>query len=245
MEPETGGARGSRGTSRTRSEPGPCPNLPQRPQSSRGAQEESLMFRGFLRDLSRPGAPLWQIWTRSRPGSSQNNLPGTVTPRTVTPRTVTPRTVTPRTVTPGPPPRDPSLLYCAWIKPNKTSHEPFLPGRLLRRCLHDAGGTPVATWGEGVSKSATKALRGGIGREEKRGISTILLARLGSIGAFVADFDNPRRRGPLGGAPRASRRPGRASPDVETCTLHSKVQLQPSFSSAKCTFRRGGNWSWP
>ena len=60
----TDGARGSRGTSRTRSEPGPCPNLPQRPGSSRGAQEESLIFRGFLRDLSRPGAPLWQIWTR-------------------------------------------------------------------------------------------------------------------------------------------------------------------------------------
>ena len=29
------------------------------------------MFRGFLRDLSRPGAPLWQIWTRPRPGSPQ------------------------------------------------------------------------------------------------------------------------------------------------------------------------------
>ena len=49
-----------------------------------------------------------------------------------------------------------------------------------------------------MSKSATKAPRGGIDREEKRGISTILLARSGAIGAFVADFDNPRRRGPRG-----------------------------------------------
>ena len=66
-EPETDGVRGSRGTSRTRSGPGPCPNLPQRPQSSRGAQEESLIFRAFLRGRSRPGAPLWQIWTRPPP----------------------------------------------------------------------------------------------------------------------------------------------------------------------------------
>ena len=56
----------------------------------------------------------------------------------------------------------------------------------------------MATQGGGVSKSATKAPRAGIGREEKRGISTILLARSGSIRAFVADLDNPRRCGPPG-----------------------------------------------
>ena len=44
--------------------------------------------------------------------------------------------------------------------------------------------------GGGVSKSATKTSRGGIGREKKRGISTILLRRSGPIGAFVADLDN-------------------------------------------------------
>ena len=49
-----------------------------------------------------------------------------------------------------------------------------------------------------MSKSATKALRAGIGREEKRGISTILFRRSGSMGAFVADLDNWRRRGPRG-----------------------------------------------
>ena len=45
--------------------------------------------------------------------------------------------------------------------------------------------------GEGVSKSATKAPRAGIGGKRRRGISTILLARSGSIRAFVADLDNP------------------------------------------------------
>ena len=52
----------------------------------------------------------------------------------------------------------------------------------------------MATRGGDVSKSATKALRAGIGREGKRGISTFLLARSGSIGVFVADLDNPSPR---------------------------------------------------
>ena len=56
-----------------------------------------------------------------------------------------------------------------------------------------AGGAPGAIRGGGVSKSATKAPRGGIGREEKPGISTILLRRPGAIRAFVADLDNPHR----------------------------------------------------
>ena len=45
------------------------------------------------------------------------------------------------------------------------------------------------TRGGVVSKSATKAPRAGIGRGGNRGISTILLARPDSIGAFVADLD--------------------------------------------------------
>ena len=52
----------------------------------------------------------------------------------------------------------------------------------------------MATRGGGVSKSATKALRTRIGGEEKRGISTFLFRRSGSIGVFVADLDNPSPR---------------------------------------------------
>ena len=55
------GARGGAG----------CPNLPQRPGSSRNARRESLIFRGFVRGRYRRGAPLWQILTRPRPGPSQ------------------------------------------------------------------------------------------------------------------------------------------------------------------------------
>ena len=124
------------------------------------------------------------------------------------------------------------------------------------RVTDGADGTPVMIQGGGVSKSATKAPRAGIGREEKRGISTILCARSGLIRAFVADLDIPCRRGPPEGAPRAGRRPQRAlrrangvrglwrrpprtTPGAEMCTSHSKVQFQPSFSRAKCTSRRG------
>ena len=138
------------------------------------------------------------------------------------------------------------------------------------RARRGAGGTPGTIRGGSVSKSATKAPRGGIGREEKRGISTILLARSGSIRAFVADLDNPPPRTGQGGRSPVERRPGQASGrgttgrtttttgtlaangarrprrrpprtvlDAETCTSHSKVQFQPSFSSAKCTSRRG------
>ena len=45
-----------------------------------------------------------------------------------------------------------------------------------------------------MPKSATKAPRAGIGRGGNRGISTILLARPDSIGAFVADLDTDRVR---------------------------------------------------
>ena len=72
------------------------------------------------------------------------------------------------------------------------------PGRLFWDRPGGAGGTPGAARVGVVSKSATKALRAGIGRGGNRGISTILLARSGSMGAFVADLDNWRRRGPRG-----------------------------------------------
>ena len=49
---------------------------------------------------------------------------------------------------------------------------------------------PGASRGGIVSKSVAKALRGAIGREKKRGISTILFRRSGSIGAFATDLDN-------------------------------------------------------
>ena len=67
--------------------------------------------------------------------------------------------------------------------------------------------------------------------------------------AFLAGSGGPRARigavtgagghrvvlvGLLGGP---GRRPRRAPPDAETCSSHSKVQFQPSFSSAKCTSR--------
>ena len=54
-----------------RSAPAGCPNLPQRPRSDRSARGGSLIFRAFLRGRSRSGVPLWQIWTRPRPGSPQ------------------------------------------------------------------------------------------------------------------------------------------------------------------------------
>ena len=47
-----------------------------------------------------------------------------------------------------------------------------------------------------MSESVAKALRGGIGREGKRGISTLLFACPGSIRAFATDLDNLRRHGP-------------------------------------------------
>mgnify|MGYP000990613220 CR=1 FL=1 len=52
-----------------------------------------------------------------------------------------------------------------------------------------AGEASGAVRGGGVSKSVAKAPRAGIGREEKRGISMILLARFGAIGAFATDLD--------------------------------------------------------
>ena len=52
-----------------------CPNLLQRPGSGLSAGRESLIFRASSRGRSRRGAPLQQIWTRSRPGSFQKPHP--------------------------------------------------------------------------------------------------------------------------------------------------------------------------
>ena len=52
-----------------------CPNLLQRPPSGRDAREESLIFRGSAPGRSGRRAPLQQIWTTARPGSSQEPHP--------------------------------------------------------------------------------------------------------------------------------------------------------------------------
>ena len=52
-----------------------CPNLLQRPRSSRSAGGESLIFRASSHRRFRPGAPLQQIRTRPRPGPPQEPHP--------------------------------------------------------------------------------------------------------------------------------------------------------------------------
>jgi len=104
------------------------------------------------------------------------------------------------------------------------------------RARSGASGAPGKSRGGVVSKSVAKAPRTGIGRGRKRGISTFLFRRSGSIRAFATDLDKRRRCGPRDGRHGSRRRPPGA-PDAETCTSHSKVQFQPSFSSAKCTPR--------
>ena len=52
-----------------------CPNLLQRPGSSRGAGGGSLIFRASSRGRSGRGAPLQQIWTTARPESPQGSHP--------------------------------------------------------------------------------------------------------------------------------------------------------------------------
>ena len=75
-----------------------------------------------------------------------------------------------------------------------------------------AGGARGAVRGGIVSESVAKASRAGIGREKKRGISTILFRCFGGIRAFATDSDNRCRRGSPGGAPRVGRRPRREPP---------------------------------
>ena len=60
--PPPAGARGGAG----------CPNLLQRPGSSRSVEKETLIFRASSRRRFRRGAPLQQIRTRLRPGLSQD-----------------------------------------------------------------------------------------------------------------------------------------------------------------------------
>ena len=71
MHPIGTGTRGTRSIYRRVG----CPNLPQRPRSGRSAGEESLIFRASSHGRSRRGTSLWQIWTRPRPGSSQEPHP--------------------------------------------------------------------------------------------------------------------------------------------------------------------------
>ena len=104
------------------------------------------------------------------------------------------------------------------------------------RARGGACGDPVTVRGGVVSESVAKALHVGIGGEKKRGISTFLSRRSGSIRAFATDLDKRRRCGHRDGQHGSRRRP-LGAPDAETCTSHSKVQFQPSFSSAKCTPR--------
>ena len=95
---------------------------------------------------------------------------------------------------PGAPPRGPGG---ATTGPGRSSWSPWSsPGSRTS--------SPRGPRWRRLSKSATKAPRAGIGREEKPGISTFLFRRSGAIGAFVADLDNLRRRGPLGGGGRRS-----------------------------------------
>ena len=52
-----------------------CPNLLQRPGSSRSAERESLILRAFIRGRSRRGGPLQQIRTQPRHGPPQEPHP--------------------------------------------------------------------------------------------------------------------------------------------------------------------------
>ena len=112
------------------------------------------------------------------------------------------------------------------------------PGRTPWR--GGAGGVPGAVRCGSVSKSATKASHGGIGRGQKREISTFLFACPGAIRAFVADLDNtappapPRKAPPDQFAPRRQqhRRPPRpppSPPDRETTTPRDLTFCYASF----------------
>ena len=67
-----------------------------------------------------------------------------------------------------------------------------------------------AVRGEDVSESVAKALRAGIDGGQKRGISTILFALPGAIGAFATDLDNGRTNGARNGWRLAGRGPAEA-----------------------------------
>ena len=72
------------------------------------------------------------------------------------------------------------------------------------------GSNPLSTQDDICAALADKgvhALCAGIGREKKRGISTILFACSGAIRAFTTDLDKQRRRGRVFTTPLARRRP--------------------------------------
>ena len=94
-----------------------------------------------------------------------------------------------------------------------------------------ARGAPGALRGGDMSKSVAKALRGAIGREKNRGISTFLFAHPGRIRAFATDLDNPRRRGPLHG-----RRP-RRSPRSRAGPLRPRAPRR-ALRTRKCSSNR-------
>ena len=83
--------------------------------------------------------------------------------------------------------------------PRRVSRRPHPGSPPQGRPRGGAHGTPGTIRGGDLSKSVAKAPRAGIDREQNRGISTILLARSGAMGAFATDLDNSRRRGPDGG----------------------------------------------
>ena len=92
----------------------------------------------------------------------------------------------------------------------------LLPGLAVVGCWRGgAGGAPGTTRGGQLSKSVAKAPRDGIGREKKRGISTILFRCSGAIRAFATDLDNGAPLAPPRRAPSdqfAPRRPRRTPP---------------------------------
>ena len=110
--------------------------------------------------------------------------------------------------------------------PDRRSRGPDGPGGVVgvavaERGHGETGGTPGTVRGGSLSKSATKAPRVGIGREQKRGISTFLLRRPSPIRAFVADLDNLRRRGPRQG-------PLPGGPDFQPVVPHAEDEAGPA-----------------
>ena len=112
-------------------------------------------------------------------------------------------------------PSSASEVQARTILPERQNRDPAGPPRsisLVEVHRGGAGGARGAVRGGIVSESVAKASRAGIGREKKRGISTILFRCFGGIRAFATDSDNRCRRGSPGGAPRVGRRPRREPP---------------------------------
>ena len=79
-------------------------------------------------------------------------------------------------------------------------------------------------WGGIVSESVAKAPRAGISREKKRGISTVLFRRSGTIRAFATDSDK-RRRWPPGVRPPVA--PGTPGPVMVVMERGGKNPARP------------------